>query len=102
MFHCTIKKTTDTGLNHCCIAFVLITLTLAGCSTAGIEGSASAVSRQKGQTVVNNQVIINNNYLATNLQITDLKADFVGNLLIAHVALLNKNNDTINFQYRFS
>ena len=31
-----------------------------------------------------------------------MKSDFVGNLLRAQVSLVNKDNDTINFQFKFS
>lgn len=102
MFHHTTKKTTDAGLIRLWIAVGLMAVTLAGCSTAVIEGSASAVSGQKDQTVAKKQVSRNNDLKAGDLHITNLKADFAGNLLRAHVSVLNKDNDTRHFQYRFS
>lgn len=97
-----IKKARDTKLRYLWIAVGLMVLPCAGCSTAVIEGSASAVSRQDGQTVVKNQIRTDNDRMEDRLQITDLKADFAGNLLRAHVSLLNKNNNTGNFQFKFS
>lgn len=82
---------------------ILMALSLTGCSTtAGIEGSMSAATGQDGQTVYRKNVIINNDSLARNIQIVDMKSDFLGNLLRAHVSLLNKDNDTINLQFKFS
>lgn len=98
----TTRKMMDVRSSRLWIAVGLMAVTLAGCSTAGIEGSASAVSGQEDQTVTKNQGTRNNDLKAGNLHITDLKADFTGNLLRAHVSLLNKDNDTLHFQYRFS
>lgn len=98
----TIRKTMDVRSSRLWIAVGLMTVTLAGCSTAGIEGSASAVSGQGDQTVAKNQITRNNDLKLGNLHITDLKADFTGSLLRAHVSLLSKDNDTLHFQYRFS
>lgn len=92
-----------TELNYYGFVIILMTLSLIGCSsTAGIEGSVSANTGQGGQTVYSKYVIINNDSLARDIQIVDMKSDFVGNLLRAHVSLVNKDNDTINFQFKFS
>lgn len=82
---------------------MVVALSLIGCSTtAGIEGSLSATTGQDGQTVYKKNVIVNNDSLARNVQIVDMKSDFVGNLLRAHVSLLSKDNDTQNLQVKFS
>lgn len=92
-----------TRLNYYGFVVILMTLSFIGCSsTAGIEGSMSATTEQGGQTVYSKQVVINNDSLARDIQIVDMKSDFVGNLLRAQVSLVNKDNDTINFQFKFS
>lgn len=92
-----------TKLNYYGFIIILMAVSFIGCSTtAGIEGSMSAATGQNGQTVYRKNVIINNASLARNIQIADMKSDFVGNLLRAHVSLLNKDNDTMNLQFKFS
>lgn len=92
-----------TGLNYYGFVIILMVLSFIGCSsTAGIEGSMSAATGQGGQTVYSKHVIINNDSLARDIQIVDMKSDFAGNLLRAQVSLVNKDNDTLNFQFKFS
>ncbi|MCF6154790.1 MAG: DUF1425 domain-containing protein [Candidatus Brocadia sp.] len=92
-----------TKLNYYGFIIILMALSFIGCSTtAGIEGSLSATTGQDGQTVYRKNVIIHNDSLARNIQLVDMKSDFVGNLLRAHVFLLNKDNDTLNLQFKFS
>lgn len=92
-----------TGLSYYGFVIILMALSFIGCSsTAGIEGSMSATTGQGGQTAYSKYVIINNDSLARDIQIVDMKSDFVGNLLRAQVSLVNKDNDTINFQFKFS
>lgn len=91
------------GLSYYGFVIILMASSFIGCSsTAGIEGSMSAAPGQDGQTTYSKYVIINNDSLARDIQIVDMKSDFVGNLLRAHVSLVNKDNDTLNFQFKFS
>lgn len=91
------------GLSYYGFAIILMASSFIGCSsTAGIEGSMSAATGQGDQTTYSKYVIINNDSLARDIQIVDMKSDFVGNLLRAHVSLVNKDNDTLNFQFKFS
>lgn len=91
------------GLSYYGFVIILMASSFIGCSsTAGIEGSMSAATGQDGQTAYSKYVIINNDSLARDIQIVDMKSDFVGNLLRAHVSLVNKDNDTLNFQFKFS
>lgn len=91
------------GLNFYGFVIVSMALSFIGCSsTAGIEGSMSATAGQGSQTEYRKQVIVNNKSLARNIQIVDMKSDFVGNLLRANVSLVNKDNDTIHIQFKFS
>lgn len=91
------------GLSYYGFVIILMASSFIGCSsTAGIEGSMSAATGQDGQTTYSKYVIIDNDSLARDIQIVDMKSDFVGNLLRAHVSLVNKDNDTLNFQFKFS
>ena len=60
-----------TGLNYYGFVVILMALSFIGCSsTAGIEGSMSATTEQGGQTVYSKQVVINNDSLARDIQIS--------------------------------
>ena len=76
---------------------------LAGCSsTAGIEGSTTAVQDESGNTAYSNLMVVNNPKLAGKLQITDIQTEFVGGLMKTQVNLVSKYSKNVNIQYQFS
>ncbi|MDP8214159.1 MAG: DUF1425 domain-containing protein [Candidatus Euphemobacter frigidus] len=80
-----------------------VILTLAGCSsTAGIEGSSAAMKDAEGNVQYSEYVVINNPKVARGLQIVELTSKFVGDLLMANIALVSKYSDTEEYQYQFS
>jgi len=85
-----------------CLAIALTAFSASGCTTSGIEGTATAVTGPDGQITYTKYVIINNKKLARGIQIVDLRPDFAGNVLRASVSVVNKYSRTLNFQYKFS
>jgi uncharacterized protein YcfL len=81
----------------------LLALVMAGCAanTSGIEGSASATWGPEGDMQMSKFVVINNERVAGNIQIVDLKSGFVGDLMRANVTLVSKTSSTQNLEYKF-
>jgi uncharacterized protein YcfL len=78
-----------------------LTAMLTGCATtSGYEASGKVVATD-GQTELDKSIIVNNRGLAKDIELTDMKSAFVGNLLKVQVSLKSKNRDTVPIQYRF-
>ncbi len=83
------------------ILLALIALSFAGCaSTSGIEAIAKVIPGD-GQTELNKSIIVNNRSLASDIEITDIKSAFTGNMLKVQLSLRSKSRDTVALQYRF-
>jgi uncharacterized protein YcfL len=76
---------------------------LAGCSsTAGIEGSTTAVRDAEGNTSYSNMMVVNNPKLAGKIQISDIQTEFVGGLMKTQVDLISKYSKNVSVKYKFS
>lgn len=76
---------------------------LAGCSsTAGIEGSTTAVRDESGNTAYSNLMVVNNPKLAGKLQIADIQTEMVGGLMKCQVNLISKYSKNVSVKYKFS
>ena len=85
------------------VLLILLIVGLAGCSsTAGIEGSTTAVRDESGNTTYSNLMVVNNPRLAGKIQITDIQTEFVGGLMKTQVNLVSKYSKNVNIQYQFS
>lgn len=79
------------------LAAMLAVAGLTGCrATSGIEasGKVSEVGLEK-------KIVINNRGLSKEIEITDIKSTFVGNIMKVQVSLHSKDRDTVPVQYRF-
>ena len=76
----------------------LITLSCANTSANIIEGTVSTT--ETGVTSLSKNFIINNKALARRLQIIDVQANQVGNLIQVQAVLKNRKKKTINFEYQ--
>ena len=76
---------------------------LAGCSsTAGIEGSTTAVQDESGNTAYSNLMVVNNPKLAGKIQIADIQTEMIGGLMKTQVNLISKHSKNVNIKYKFS
>jgi len=87
-----------------CLFVVLAAFAVTGCATktSGIEGSASATWGPEGDMQMSKYVVVNNEDVASAVQIVDLKTAFVGDLMRASVTLVSKKSDTQKLQYKFA
>jgi len=78
-----------------------MTAMLTGCATtSGYEASGKVVTAE-GQITLDKSIVVNNRGLAIDIELTDMKSAFIGNLLKVQVSLKSKNRDTVPIQYRF-
>jgi len=79
------------------------TLYLSGCSTtAGTEATGKTTWNQEGAPELSKNVIFNNNRLAGNIEIVDMKSFMAGNMMMAQVSIHSRNRDTVPIQYKFA
>lgn len=75
---------------------------LTGCAaTSGIEASGKVITDDK-KAEINKSIVINNRGLASDVEITDMRSTFVGNMLKVQISLRSNNRDTIPIQDRKS
>jgi len=85
------------------VLLILLIAGLAGCSsTAGIEGSTTAVRDESGNTAYSNLMVVNNPKLAGKIQIADIQTEMVGGLMKTQVNLISKYSKNVNIKYKFS
>lgn len=83
------------------LAAGILGMQLAGCATtSGIEASGKVVAADSGNEL-NKSIVINNRALASDLEITDIRSTFIGNLLKAQISIRSTNRDTFPIQYKF-
>ena len=78
-------------------------LCLNGCSTtAGTEATGKTTWNQEGAPELSKNIIFNNNSLAGNIEIVDMKSFMAGNMMMAQVSIHSRNRDTVPIQYKFA
>jgi len=78
-----------------------LSLLVTGCvTTSGIEASGKVVAIDP-KVEINKSIVINNRGLASDIEITDMKSAFAGDMLKVQVSLRSNNRDTIPVQYKF-
>lgn len=79
------------------LAAMLAVAGLTGCrATSGIEASGKV-----DEAGLEKKIVINNRGLSKEIEITDIKSTFVGNIMKVQVSLHSKDRDTVPVQYRF-
>jgi uncharacterized protein YcfL len=74
---------------------------ITGCaSTSGIEASGKVVAADSGHSL-DKSIVINNRALASDLEITDIRSAFIGDLLKVQISIRSANRDTFPIQYKF-
>ena len=75
---------------------------LGGCaSTSGIEATGKTAYSDEGARTLSQQVLINNSSLGSDLVVSALQSDRVGDLMRAQATITSKTSDTLKLQYRF-
>jgi len=83
------------------LAVGILGMHLAGCATtSGIEASGKVVQTESGHEL-DKSIVINNRSLSNDLEITNIRSVFVGNLLKAQVSIRSTSRDTFPIQYKF-
>jgi len=83
-------------------AALMASLVLPGCSTtAGVETTGKTTWDEQGARTLEKKVLFNNSGLKGELQIVDIRTVQAGDIMRAQVTLRSKENDTLQFQYRF-
>lgn len=78
-------------------AAMLAVAGLTGCrATSGIEASGKV-----DEAGFEKKIVINNRGLSKEIEITDIKSTFVGDIMKVQVSLHSKDRDTVPVQYRF-
>lgn len=78
-------------------AAMLVVVGLTGCrATSGIEASGKV-----DEAGFEKKIVINNRGLSKEIEITDIKSTFVGDIMKVQVSLHSKDRDTVPVQYRF-
>lgn len=78
-------------------AAMLVVAGLTGCrATSGIEASGKV-----DEAGFEKKIVINNRGLSKEIEITDIKSTFVGDIMKVQVSLHSKDRDTVPVQYRF-
>lgn len=75
---------------------------LSGCaSTSGIEATGKTSYSDEGARTLSQQVLINNSSLGSDVQVTALHSDRVGDLMRAQATITSKTSSVLKLQYRF-
>lgn len=83
-------------------AALMASLVLPGCSTtAGVETTGKTTWDEQGARTLEKKVLFNNSGLKGELQIVDIRTVQAGDIMRAQATLRSKENDTLQFQYRF-
>lgn len=83
------------------LAAGILGMHLAGCATtSGIEASGKVVPTASGHEL-DKSIVINNRSLSNDLEITNIRSVFVGNMLKAQISIRSTNRETFPIQYKF-
>lgn len=75
---------------------------VAGCATtSGIEATGKTAYSDEGARTLSQQVLIQNTSLGSDIAVTALQSDRVGDMMRAQATLTSKTSSTLKVQYRF-
>ena len=76
-------------------------LLLGGCATTGGMEVSGTVPVDTNPSGLHKSIVINNSGLAGDIEITDMKSDIVGSMLMIQASVRSKRSDTTLVQYKF-
>lgn len=84
---------------------VIACAALTGCmksKTSGTEVVGVMVTAPDGQPELSRAIIVNNPKFGRTVQVVDVRHEYVGDMLKAHLTLASKYAATVSFQYKFA